>query len=279
MLMSPGLCAQIACIWEATAHKPGNVSRQRDFDDLTYLDLLLSGAAIAPEMDKAAGRRVGETLLASIRATRRLVHTNTNLGIVLLIAPLAAVPTGEPLRPGLQQVLDRLDVEDARLAYEAIRLADPGGLGRVNDQDVSGIPTRPLREVMALAAERDLVARQYANGFREVFDIGVSSLQKALRSANDLDSAIIHAFWWLLAECPDSLIARKGGLGEAEEVSRRARAVLAGGDLLEFDRWLRSDGHRRNPGTTADLTAASLFVALREGIIELPLQIPWVAGG
>jgi triphosphoribosyl-dephospho-CoA synthase len=278
MVTSAGQCAQIACIWEATANKPGNVSRLHDFVDLTYVDLLLSAAAIAPEMEKAAGRRVGETILASIRATRQVVRTNTNLGIVLLIAPLAAVPVGEPLRHGLERFLDRLDVADARFAYEAVRLAEPGGMGRVKEQDVSDEPTRPLREVMALAAERDLVARQYDNGFGEVFDIGLPSLQKALRSAHDLESVIIHAFLSLLAECPDSLIARKCGLGEAEEVTRRARSVLGGGDLAEFDCWLRADGHRRNPGTTADLTAASLFVALREGIIELPPQLPWAAG-
>ena len=146
MVTSAGQCAQIACIWEATANKPGNVSRLHDFVDLTYVDLLLSAAAIAPEMEKAAGRRVGETILASIRATRQVVRTNTNLGIVLLIAPLAAVPVGEPLRHGLERFLDRLDVADARFAYEAVRLAEPGGMGRVKEQDVSDEPTRPLRE-------------------------------------------------------------------------------------------------------------------------------------
>src|SRR5580700_8927822 len=90
--LSIGMCAQIACIWEATACKPGNVCRYADFDNLTYVDLLLSAAAIAPVMDGASGRRIGETVLDAIRATRKVVATNTNLGIVLLLAPLASVP-------------------------------------------------------------------------------------------------------------------------------------------------------------------------------------------
>src|SRR5690242_4212897 len=116
-MISTGLCSQLACIWEATARKPGNVHRHRDFEDVSYLDFLVSAAAVAPEMEVAPTRRVGETVLASIRATRLLTGTNTNLGIVLLFAPLAAVPAGQPLRPGLLPVLDGLDVEDSRLVF------------------------------------------------------------------------------------------------------------------------------------------------------------------
>jgi triphosphoribosyl-dephospho-CoA synthase len=161
-----GLCAQLACIWEATARKPGNVTRHCDFDDVSYLDFLTSAAAVAPVLATAAQRRVGATILEAVRATRRVAATNTNLGIVLLLAPLASVPPGEELRADLARVLDALDVSDAKAAYEAIRLAAPGGLGRAEKQDVADEPTQTLREVMALAAERDLVARQYAGGFR-----------------------------------------------------------------------------------------------------------------
>ena len=92
MLNSPGLCAQIACVWEATARKPGNVHRYCDFEDSTYLDYLLSAAALAPVLDRAADRRIGETILDAVRATRRVTRSNTNLGIVLLLTPLASVP-------------------------------------------------------------------------------------------------------------------------------------------------------------------------------------------
>src|SRR5262249_34362575 len=113
-------------------------------------------------------------------ATRRVAPTNTNLGIVLLLAPLAAVPPSEDLRKGLARVLEALDVADARMTYEAIRLAAAGGLGQAPEQDIREEPTKDLRAVMALAAERDLVARQYANGFHEVFHEGVPALCQGL---------------------------------------------------------------------------------------------------
>ncbi len=141
----------------------------------------------------ACQRRVGITVLEAVRATRRVVRTNTNLGIVLLLTPLAAVPAEEELRGGVERVLAGLDVEDSRLVYEAIRLAAPGGLGRASEQDVYTEPTQTLRQVMALAADRDLVARQYANGFAEVFDDGVPSLSAGLQSTGSLEGAILFA--------------------------------------------------------------------------------------
>src|SRR5438876_739889 len=92
-----GLCAQLACVLEATARKPGNVHRFMDFADTSYLDFLLSAAAIAPVMERAVGRPVGETVLEAIRATRRVTSANTNLGIVLLLAPLAAASGGRTI--------------------------------------------------------------------------------------------------------------------------------------------------------------------------------------
>jgi triphosphoribosyl-dephospho-CoA synthetase len=129
-MLPVGLCVQLACVWEVTARKPGNVHRYRDFEDASYLDFILSAAAIAPVLDGAARRPVGQAILEAVRATRLVARTNTNLGILLLLSPLVAGPAGEPLRDGLVRLLARLDVADARAAYEAIRLANPGGMGR-----------------------------------------------------------------------------------------------------------------------------------------------------
>src|SRR4051812_4787350 len=152
--MSAGLYAQLACIWEATARKPGNVHRFLDFDDATYLDFILSAAASAPLLEDVAKRGVGATVLAGVEARRRLVPTNTNLGILLLLAPLAAVPPGADLAAGVVRILDGLTLDDSRAVFQAIRLAQPGGLGRASDQDVNAEPTLPLRQVMTLAADR-----------------------------------------------------------------------------------------------------------------------------
>src|SRR5262249_23725291 len=158
-----------ACIVEATARKPGNVHRLRDFADLSYPDFLLSAAAIAPVLESAPSRGVGATVLEAVRATRDVVATNTNLGIVPRLVPLASVPDGSDLRRGVESVLEGLTVEDARSVFAAIRLANPGGLGKADSQDVADEPTMPLRSIMALAAARDGVARQYALGYPDVF--------------------------------------------------------------------------------------------------------------
>jgi triphosphoribosyl-dephospho-CoA synthase len=283
-MLDVGLCAQVACVWEVTARKPGNVHRFKDFEDVSYLDFILSAAAIAPVMGEAVSRPVGETVLAAVRATRQVVQSNTNLGMVLLLAPLAAVPDGEDLRAGVERVLASLTVEDARLVYEAIRLAAPGGLGQASEQDVREEPTGTLSEVMALAAERDLVARQYANGFAQVFDESAPALEQGIRECGSLEGGIVYAQLVLLAQNGDTLIARKRGADEAEEVrvfalcallekwhfTARGRAVVA-----ELDDWLREVGHERNPGTTADLVTAGLFVLLRQGRIAVPSGLPW----
>jgi triphosphoribosyl-dephospho-CoA synthase len=282
-LLSIGLCAQAACILEVTARKPGNVHRFCDFDDVTYLDFVLSAAAVAPVLETAKTARVGETVLEAVRTTRRVTGTNTNLGIVLLLAPLAAVPPEEDITAGVRRVLEALDVEDARLVYEAIRLAVPGGLGEASEQDVGAEPTQTLRQVMTLAAGRDLVARQYADAYHEVLHEGLPALRRGLEQTTSPEEAIICCHLHLMAAYPDSLIARKCGQAAAEEAGRRARRVLEEGwshtaeglrALTELDAWLRADGHRRNPGTTADLVTASLFVALRAGIMDLPNR-PW----
>jgi triphosphoribosyl-dephospho-CoA synthase len=281
---TPGQLAQLACLLEATARKPGNVHRFRDFDDVHYLDFVLSASAIAEAMDLAPGVGIGRTILQSVQATRRLVATNTNLGMILLLAPLAAVPIGHELRVGVSKVLETTTVEDAVLGYRAIRLAMPGGLGEADDQDVSSEPTINLRDAMRLAAGRDLVARQYDNDYSDVFARTLPRLRHAIERGWPVETAIIDAYLDFLAYRPDTLIARKRGEATALEASNRANRVLELGwpgtpegiqELADFDAWLRLDGHARNPGATADLITAALFAALRDGTIALPIVGEW----
>lgn len=275
MKLSPGQRAMIACTLEATARKPGNVHPGASFADLCYADLLAGAAAIRPVLDRAGELGVGRTVLECVRETRRLVSTNVNLGIALLLAPLAVVPPDVRLRSGIGEVLSRLTVDDARAVYEAIRLAVPGGLGRMAEQDVADEPTEDLLAVMRRAAERDLVARQYANNFEQV-DWAASLLHGSVTAHLDWEQAIIFCHLELMANYPDTLIVRKCGPADADVAARRAAAILAAEWpatpeshrlVSEFDAWLRAAGNQRNPGTTADLVTASLYVALRDGTI------------
>jgi triphosphoribosyl-dephospho-CoA synthase len=167
--------------------------------------------------------------------------------------------------------------------YEAIRLANPGGLGKVEQADIGAAPPANLLDAMRLAADRDLVARQYTNNFTDVLGSVVPWLRQACGMPNwSLADAVVFTFLQLLAVEPDSLIARKCGVETARQASTRAaQLVQLGGiahpdylrSLADFDFWLRSDGHRRNPGTTADLIAAGLFVGLRQGFVAPPFRL------
>ena len=267
--------AQLACVLEASAEKPGNITPRHDFADTSYEDMLRSAIALGPELGLAAERGVGDTVLAAVRATRRVAGANTNLGIALLLAPLArAAPAGEPLRSATEEVLGALTLDDAGTAYAAIREAGAGGLDEPVEHDVRAAPTVTLREAMAAAAERDSVAAEYATGYTVTFDIGLPALQRALDDGLAPRTATVELFLRLLTAVPDTLVARKRGRRAAEQVSASAAAVLAAGGvrddagraaLAEFDASLRSDGNALNPGTTADLVTAVLFVALLEG--------------
>jgi len=283
---SVGFRVQLACIWEASARKAGNVHRFRDAHDTTYLDFLTTAAAIGPVFERATEVGVGQTALDAIRAAKAVAGVNVNLGIVLLLAPLAAVPADVDLRTGIQTVLAQLDLKDTQQVYEAIRLANPGGLGKVERHDVHEVPDAPLREAM-LVAHFDQVARQYVNDFAEVLDVGIPALKSGIGQFGGVEEAIVYCHLDLLKRFGDGLIVRKAGPGESQEAAQQAQEVLAAGwphtlesrrRFADFDNWLRSDGNRRNPGTTADLVAASLFVALREGILKVPLALPWSAG-
>jgi triphosphoribosyl-dephospho-CoA synthase len=272
--------ALLACLWEVTARKPGNVHRFRDFHDTTYLDFAVSAVAIAPHLVTARECGVGLTIARCVTSVRSLVGKNTNLGIVLLLTVLAR---GYGNRSDVEDVLAALTVEDAVWAYDGIRQANPGGLGDAPAQDVRAAPSVTLRQAMALAADRDLIARQYANGFREVFDVGAPAVLTGIEKTGCVEGGILFAHLSLMSRFPDSLITRKCGPGVAGESASRAARVLELGwphtpegrrEILSLDEWLRADGNRRNPGTTADMITASLFVTLFNRQLA-PNQHPW----
>src|SRR5262245_15341188 len=198
-----------ACVLEATAHKVGNVHPQASFADLKYQDFVSSADAIAPILARTCELGVGRAIFDAVAATKSAVGSNTNLGIILLLAPLAAVPPRIRLADGIGDVLNGLTCDDADLAYRAIRLAEPGGMGQVADQDISRAPTATLRAAMCLAADRDLIARQYADNFSLVLEFGVPWLSNVADFARHWDPAIVGLQLELLARHADSLIVRK----------------------------------------------------------------------
>ena len=267
--ISPGTVADLfkaACLAELQALKPGNVHIHGDGHRMSVADFAASARAAAPHV-AGAGRAVGERVLGAVSATHAVCGQNTNLGIVLLCAPLAAAAEhGQPLRASLDDILLRLDRRDAVLAYRAIRLASPGGLGSSDRHDVAAEPEVTLLEAMREAAARDRIAWQYANGFADVFDIGAERLLACRRAGWTEHWAMSATFMTLLAAFPDSHIVRKHGdevaqwvRTEGEALDRLMRAGAPPDDL--HDRLLRLDRELKqlgiNPGTSADLTVAS----------------------
>jgi len=186
------------------------------------------------------------------------------------------------LRENTIEVLNRLNADDAACVYEAIRLAQPGGMGTASEADVAGPPPESLLHAMRLAADRDTIAKQYATGFADVFDLVVPEIVAGLAEGWSLGDAVIRTHLRTMHEFPDTLIARKAGLEAARRTAAWAGQVLAAGKpgeepyheaLADLDFELRSDGHRLNPGTTADLIAAGLFAALSDRLIPFPVRL------
>jgi triphosphoribosyl-dephospho-CoA synthase len=263
-------CYREACRYDVLAAKPGNVSVESSGHGMEARDFLASAqSSVLPLCGRVRG--VGAAAREAIAATWAAVGCNTNLGIVLLAAPLAQAalrPLAGDLRARLAQVLGALDVADAVEAYAAIRQACPAGLGQVAAGDVAAAPTLDLRAAMALAAERDRIAWNYVHDYADVFELGLPRLRAALATAGGLAEAVVACYLVLLAATPDTHVLRKHGEPRARAVQRRAREVETAYKACEdaeareslvqaFDRELKHGGV--NPGTTADLTVTSLF--------------------
>jgi len=258
-----------ACRDELDAPKPGNVHAWRASRELTVAAFVRSAEAAAGPIAEE-GARVGHRIAGAIEATLGAVATNTNLGIVLLCAPLAAAAETmtADLRAALARVLDDLDRDDAALAFRAIVQASPAGLGRAARHDVFAPASATLREAMAEAANRDRIARQYVTVFDDVFSLGLPTFAAALPRYGERSWATLAVYLAFLAAFSDSHIVRKHGTRPAEEVRHTAATFHARlsaaddpetllDDLLAWDAVLKE--RNINPGTSADLTVATLF--------------------
>lgn len=265
---------QEACLAELDALKPGNVHRFADGHGMSVAAFERSAAAAAPEI-AAPGLCVGARIERAVEATRAAVGQNTNLGIILLASPLAQAaldPNGPDLRGSVTRVLGAMDVADAVRAYRAIRTAAPGGLGHAPEHDVGTEPTVTLLEAMRAASNRDRIAWNYANGFVDIFELGLEWLRGGRRRWEAVPGAApwvtTYVYLGFLAHIPDTLIERKFGAAAASEVRDEARPIEASlaqcqnpndmaAPLTAFDAALKERG--LNPGTSADLTVATVF--------------------
>jgi triphosphoribosyl-dephospho-CoA synthase len=258
-----------ACLDELEAPKPGNVHLFAPGHRMTAAEFVRSANAAAAPL-AVPGARVGSRILGAVEATLAAVGTNTNLGIILLCAPLAAAAEvrSADLRAALAQVLEALDIQDAELAFRAIARAAPAGLGRAERHDVTKTASVSLKDAMSEASSRDRIARQYVSDFEDIFERGEPVLTAVLASGVEPKWATLAVYLEFLSAFPDSHIARKHGIATAEDVCRDASryhrrmrslekpaALLA--DLLAWDALLKERGI--NPGTSADLTVATLF--------------------
>ena len=272
-----------ACELDVKALKPGNVSIDSPGYGMAAADFLASADAIAEPITKP-GLAVGERIYRAVAATQRAVGCNTNLGIVMLLAPIIQATelvtrNDASLELNLINVLQNLTLADADWTYRAIRLAKPGGMGTSAKHDIAESPTVTLLHAMQEAAERDQIARLYVTGYEWLFQSGVPVWREALRRWASEEWATTAVFLNYLAQENDSLISRKFGLEASRRVSdaakRHCHAMNQVGDpsqvhaeLTEWDRELKREG--LNPGTTADMTVATVFLAALQEITTRP---------
>jgi triphosphoribosyl-dephospho-CoA synthase len=304
-------CLQLAVLLEVSAYpKPGNVHRTADFRETTYEHFLASAVALVPHFGHLAQRGVevfkekitfseigvGETVRNSVVDVVAWQNgKNTLLGSVLLLFPMAAASglalaknsqrtrfSINDFRKDIKSAVERSTPGDAVNVYEAITIAQPGGLGKVPYFDVTDPKSKEkilqeeisLLDVFKISAPWDSISAEWANNFHVTFDIGYPYLKRQLKETRDVNTATVHTFLKILSEVPDTLIARKVGKAKAEWVSTQASQVLTAGglttqtgrrSLLKLDRRLHDPAHKLNPGTTADLTSAALAILVLGG--------------
>jgi len=278
--MTPADHAELALLLEvASTPKPGNVDRRRDHDDLRFEHFLTGAVGARPGLELAGTvgddpPAVGEAFERAVRGMSQQDGGNTQFGCLLLLVPLVRAAATSRLSPdGLRTVTAATTVDDAAAFYRAfdhvdVAVDDPPP--DAPDLDVrrgaDAVPTLrerglTLADVMALSADRDGNAAEWTSGFERTF----ATAERVVDDDGPVTDRLARAFLELLAERPDTLVAVEHGRERAEAVSREAAAVrddLAAAEELA-ERFL-DEGI--NPGTTADLTAATAFIALERGV-------------
>ncbi len=285
--------AQIASVLEVSGHpKPGNVHRTRDFPDMVFEDFLISGIVIGDTIKKAANRghkygggsldkiEVGKLIKEAVVETDKWIANNTNLGIIMLLTPLSAAAgmsnNIDELQDNVDLIMRATTPYDAVNLYDAINIADAGGMGEKDELDVGSENAKDqliekdinMYDVLDLSAQWDMLAYELTKAMPITFEIGFPTFN-GVKQTNSINNATVQAFLTILSIYPDTLISRKYDVETAQKVSDDARLIIAEGGILsnkgvqmidKFDKDLTKKN--LNPGTTADLTASSVMVAL-----------------
>lgn len=267
-----------ACLCDVQAFKPGNVSVYNEGHDMTVADFVLSSDVSSLAIANPA-YTLGEKIYYAVKATREAVGCNTNLGIILLCAPLCQAASlqqaGQSLRQSLEKVLKNTTVADADWTFKAIALAAPGGLGQSDEQDVNEVPDVSLTQAMKIASEKDRIAMQYITNYKDIFDFAILRYNSAFVKFDNQAWAVSAVFTGLLSKFSDSHIERKYGDKYSGWV--RKQIITVDDALLntsnpeqllpmlhDVDRKFKDKGI--NPGTTADLTVATVLIILMEAL-------------
>ena len=292
--------AQIASVLEVSGHpKPGNVHRTRDFPDMVFEDFLISGVVIGDTMKKAAKRglkfgpesldkiEIGKLIKEAVIETNKWVANNTNLGIIMLLTPLSAAAGMssdiDKLQDNVDQIMRDTTPYDAANLYDAINIADAGGMGEKDELDVGSDDSKKqlidkginMFDVLDLSAQWDMLAFELTRTMPITFEIGYPTFNGVKQTNNNINNATVQTFLTILSIYSDTLIARKFNVETAQKVSDDARLIIAEGGILtdkgtdminEFDKDLVKKN--LNPGTTADLTASSVMVALLDEYMD-----------
>ena len=284
--------AQIASVLEVSGWpKPGNVHRTRNYDDMVFQDFAISAVVIGDTMEEVASQakeaddlskaELGRFILQAVDETNKWIETNTNLGIMMMCIPIAAAASisggFDEIQENVGRLMDATTVDDAVNLYDAINIADAGGMGDQEEFDVMSEKAKDelrannqtMYDVLEISAGWDRLANELTNKMPVCFEIGYPTFYNFWESSDDVDAinmATVLTFMTVLSQIPDTLISRKYGDETAESVSQKAAEILKFKDddsfvekLLEFDDYLFENGY--NPGTTADLTAASIFLS------------------
>jgi triphosphoribosyl-dephospho-CoA synthase len=275
-----GNSAQIAGVLEASTEKPGNVTPKHDFSDTTYEDFIMGSIAMGRSVEKAAfrgyraGRKeisvhdigIGKLILEGIQDVQNSHEGgNTHLGTLMLFIPIAAaagmcIGKGEKMssiRKNISNIVEESSIEDSYCFYSAIKESGAGGISNLVEESMS------FYELMKYSAQKDAIAQELSGGLETIFTLGLPTFESFYQEEENLRKALLKTYLLILTKHPDTFIAKKAGIEKARKVSELASKVMAGNLSPEaFDAELRTQGSTLNPGTTADLVSAILFIWL-----------------